>query len=182
MAIDRENLGTPSWVAPVIWIPLILIWLGFIAVSISNAQDERRTVRALDEMGAPPNVLATAQLRVRRSVETTVGLTVVGAIGGFAWCLRSIKPRWRTGFASTASGVGAAEDETSDHQATRATLEAEVDTLHREVEALARAHAAAVPQPRGFGSGLAIGCVAAIVVMVLGFVSLLALTPWGNVR
>jgi hypothetical protein len=61
-------------------------------------------------------------------------------------------------------------------------LEADVAELRRQVEALALARAAAVPRPRGFAAGLATGCGAAIVLVVIGFFVLIASLRWEAVH
>src|ERR1700733_8884182 len=156
VTIDRENLRTPTWVAPLIGIPIILVWLGFISASMVNTRDARAMLQALDEMGAEPSIRRTVELRIRKDVETTVGLVVFGAIVGFGWCLRSFLPRGGTRLAST-SGRRAAHDGTQALDVTRAILEAEVDQLRREVKALAQTRAAASLKPRGFALGMAAG-------------------------
>jgi hypothetical protein len=182
MAIDRKNLRTPAWVTPLIGIPFVLIWLGYISASMTNTQDARGMLGALDQMGAQPSVRAPVELRIRKSVETTVGLTVFGAMVGFAWCLRSFRPRWWAGLASRTSGRRAALHGTQVLEAPRALLEAEVDELRREVTALAQTRAAATLKPRGFALGFAAGCGMAIVFVAAGFVMLISLIPWGAVH
>ncbi len=139
MTLGRENGIPPRWEIPVVWIPLILIWLGCIASSVVSLLGELEGLRAAEyapgenlsacrdfalidfskpdpvrraecdaiydrEMAALPHLRTAGQLRVLKYAGFIVGL-LVGAIAGFRWCPRPMRPGWRTGLGAIALGV-----------------------------------------------------------------------------
>jgi hypothetical protein len=48
MAMVRETFRPPHWVPPLVWVPLILIWLGCIAWSVVFIQDNLKELQAAE--------------------------------------------------------------------------------------------------------------------------------------